>query len=116
VGKASSDIRHQLILLSGSRKTRRLGWPRDWRPGQVVGSDGQPLNLNQAWELVHELLANDACAVEEIDLYDPPGKTGYVIKWEIIPISPPLYVKLELASGMVIGRSFHFSIDDRNEK
>ena len=39
----------------------------------------------------------------------PPGKTGYVLKIDLNPGRPQLYVKLELGSGVVIGRSFHES-------
>ena len=38
----------------------------------------------------------------------PPGRTGYVIKtagWG----EEQIYIKLELGSGKVIGRSFHLS-------
>ena len=37
----------------------------------------------------------------------PEGATGYVMKLELNPASPKLYVKLELTASRVIGRSFH---------
>jgi hypothetical protein len=37
------------------------------------------------------------------------GATGYVMKIELEPAVPVLYVKLELRSGRILGRSFHYS-------
>ena len=61
-----------------------------------------------AWELVASRLDDD-CEVETVMLDRPPGKTGYVLKIDLNPGRPQLYVKLELGSGVVIGRSFHES-------
>ena len=38
-----------------------------------------------------------------------PCATGYVMKIDIEPGRPQLYVKLQLGSGQIIGRSFHYS-------
>ena len=51
--------------------------------------------------------------IEEMELDEPKGKTGYVMNAEISKAAPVLYVKLELGSGTVIGRSFHYSYHDK---
>lgn len=38
-----------------------------------------------------------------------PGGTGYVMEIELEAGKPMLYVKLELGSGRIFGRSFHYS-------
>jgi hypothetical protein len=44
--------------------------------------------------------------IETIELDHPPGRTGYVIKTAGSG-GVQIYIKLELGSGKVIGRSFH---------
>jgi hypothetical protein len=63
---------------------------------------------DSAWELIASRL-EEGHEVETIILDQPPGKTGYVMKIDLHPGRPLLYVKLELGSGVVIGRSFHES-------
>ena len=47
--------------------------------------------------------------VEVVELRKPAGAKGYVMKIELGPDVPMLYVKLQLRSGQVVGRSFHYS-------
>lgn len=47
--------------------------------------------------------------VEVIQLDRPPGRSGYVMHVSLGPGQSPLYVKLQLGAGIVIGRSFHYS-------
>ena len=47
--------------------------------------------------------------MEPVTLRKPEGAKGYVMKIEIEPDAPLLYVKLQLGSGKIIGRSFHYS-------
>lgn len=108
------SIRSQLILLvrRGDRThefTRER--PTDWRPGDVPNPDGLLLpefDDNSAWELIASKL-EAGHDIEAIILDQPPGKKGYVMKINLNPGRPLLYVKLELGSGVVIGRSFHES-------
>ena len=58
--------------------------------------------------LIAELL-DGGHPLEEIILYKPPGKRAYVMHVELVVGQPKLYIKLELRSGKVIGRSFHYS-------
>ncbi len=46
--------------------------------------------------------------LKEVSLNKPPGKKGYVME---IPVKGwrPIYIKLQLGSGQVFGRSFHHS-------
>ena len=46
--------------------------------------------------------------IEPITLKKPPGAKGYVMKVELEPNTPKLYIKLELGN-IVFGRSFHYS-------
>lgn len=61
-----------------------------------------------AWELIASKLESGH-EVESIVLDQPPGGKGYVMKIDLHPGRPRLYVKLQLGSGVVIGRSFHKS-------
>ena len=61
-----------------------------------------------AWELIASTLA-DGHPVEILELRKPPGTRGYVMLIDIELDQPQLYVKLELGSGRVFGRSFHYS-------
>jgi hypothetical protein len=85
--------------------------PVDWRPNDVPNPEGllfSHYHDDSAWELIASRL-EEGHDVEAINLDRPPGKTGYVMKIDPNPGRPLLYVKLELGSGVVIGRSFHES-------
>lgn len=108
---ASRDIRRQLSLLCGRSRSRVLGWPRDWRPQSVVDPrdrDEQVFTEVGAWEFILELLECGA-AIRKIELRNPRGKTGFVILTPGGMRRPDIYIKLQLGSGAVIGRSFHYS-------
>lgn len=115
---ADPAFRRQLAILACRKSSRRLGWPRHWSPTSVrdpKGEFGAPFTEAGAWEFIAELLDSDH-AIEEVELRDPPGKSGYVLHVRL-PNDRPLYIKLELGSGTIIGRSFHYSIlgEHRNE-
>jgi hypothetical protein len=100
--------RHQLAILSRRKSARALGWPREWRPYEIVDpKTGEPFTDATAWELVADLLEDPTVAVEEVLLESPPGKRGYVIQTSLN--ARRLYVKVQLGSGKIIGRSFHYS-------
>ena len=111
----SESIRHQLVVLARRRKARVTEFsrdrPTDWRPGQVRNPTGV-LDTHftdvAAWDLIASKL-EDGHPVEIVELEKPPGATGYVMKIEVEPGQPLLYVKLQLGSGKIIGRSFHYS-------
>lgn len=111
----TEDIRHQLTLLARQKSKRILGWPRDWRPTQVRDLEsGMPFTPEGAWEHIADLL--DTGVEIETKILDAPeeGKTAYVIT---VPHGDrTLYIKMQLGSGYVIGRSFHYSKFDNLEK
>lgn len=114
---ADTSIRHQLALLACRKSSRRVGWPRHWAPTSVRaphGQHGETFTEAGAWEFIATLLDSEH-PIEEITLREPPGKTGYVLHVSL-PNDRPLYIKLELGSGTVIGRSFHYSILEQERK
>jgi hypothetical protein len=107
------SIRHQLVVLARSRKTRVVEWsremPTDWRPYQIRNPiTGDFFTQDGAWHFIADLLESGH-PIEEIILCQPPGRRAYVMLVELGPKLPKLYIKLQLGSGKVIGRSFHYS-------
>src|SRR5713101_5381429 len=105
------SIRRDLALLCQRSRARVLGWPCDWRPGTVVDPrdpDYQVFTEVGAWEFIAELLESGH-AIQEIELENPRGKTGYIILAGGRVKRPDIYIKLQIGSGTVIGRSFHYS-------
>ena len=101
--------RHELTVLSRRKSARVLGWPRDWRPYEIADpKTGEPFTDSSAWEFVARLLEDSNVTVEEVVLDSPPGKTAYVLHTELN--ARRVYIKLQLGSGTVIGRSFHYSV------
>jgi hypothetical protein len=103
-----ASIRRQLATLAARKKARVLGWPRAWRPTTVINpEDGNPFTPAGARDFVARVLAEGKVSLEEIELDSPAGAKGYVLH---IPMGGrTLYVKLQLGSGQIIGRSFHYS-------
>ena len=109
------ETRHQLVVLarrSGARITAfRRDRPTDWRPGRVRNPDGlldTHFTDASAWELIATRLEHGE-EVKVIELQTPRGAKGYVMTIDLGPKVPALYVKLQLGSGKIIGRSFHYS-------
>lgn len=106
-------IRHQLGLLCGRKRHRRIGplpeFPFDWRPTQVLrpGSNRVFCSDQEAWEFIQATLLDERVPMEEIELNQPPGKKGYVL---LAPAGERMiYIKLMLGNGVVRARSFHYS-------
>lgn len=88
--------------------------PTDWRPEQVRNPDGlldTHFTDASAWELIASKIESGH-PLETIQLEKPPGATGYVMRIDLEPSQPQLYIKLQLGSGKIIGRSFHYSERD----
>lgn len=107
--------RHHLVVLARRRNARRTEFsresPTDWRPAQVRNPDGLFENHFTdvtAWELIASKI-EAGHPLETIHLDKPPGAKGYVMKIDIEPGQPQLYIKLQLRSGQIVGRSFHYS-------
>ena len=67
-----------------------------------------PFSDTAAWDLIASKLEGGH-PVEMIEMDKPPGVTGYVMKIDIEPNQPRLYVKLQMGPGKIFGRSFHYS-------
>jgi hypothetical protein len=109
--RSLDDIRRELAVLCRRSWCRNLGWPRDWRPGTVVDphdADQQVFTEAGAWEFIAELL-EAGHPIQGIELENPAGKKGYVLVANGGEKRPDIYIKLQLGSGKVIGRSFHYS-------
>ena len=110
----SDSIRHELAVLARRSNARKVKFtlerPIRWHPEQVANPEslGMPFTGPAAWDLIASRLEGGH-PVEVIELDKPPGATGYVMKIDIAPGQPQLYVKLQMGSGKIIGRSFHYS-------
>lgn len=101
----NASTRHELVVLarkSNARVTKfSIDRPTDWRPGQVHNPDGV-LNSHftdaSAWEYIAARLENGH-PVKVVELDKPLGAKGYVMKIDIEPGKPKLYIKLQLGSG-----------------
>ena len=104
------NIRQELVRLCSREGTRRSEFsrkaPTKWHPQQARDpSTGESYTPFAAWERVHAELKS-GCELEAIVLDKPPGKTGYVFHFED-GAGKLIYVKLQILSGFVMGRSFH---------
>ena len=111
----SESTKRQLAVLARRSHARVTAFsaerPTDWRPGQVRNPDGvldTHFTDAAAWELIAARL-EDGHPIETMELHKPRGAIGYVMKIDLEPSRPQLYVKLQLGSGKIIGRSFHYS-------
>lgn len=111
----NADTRNQLVVLarhSWSRTSDSTPFrPTKWKPGEVRNPDGvldTQFTDSTAWEFIASRLEAGE-EVEVINLRKPPGSKGYVMKIDLGVDLPELYVKLQLVSKKVIGRSFHYS-------
>ncbi|MXW06584.1 MAG: hypothetical protein F4X56_00185 [Gammaproteobacteria bacterium] len=109
------SIRQQLIILARKPKAQvvsfTLSSPTDWRPESVRRPDGEfntHFNSSSAWEFIATQLES-GCEVEIVNLQKPPGKKAYVMTLDLGNSERELYVKVQLGSGKIIGRSFHYS-------
>lgn len=70
---------------------------------------GMPYTEAEAFEALACAFEDPAIEVSAVTLRVPPGKIAYVV---LIPQSsgrPPIYGKVQLGSGQVLARSFHYS-------
>ena len=109
------ETRRQLVILARRPRARNSDFspdqPTDWRPSQVRNPDGvldKHFTASTAWELIAARLEGGE-EVEVIELSQPKGTKGYVMRIDLGSDLPELYVKLQLRPGKIIGRSFHYS-------
>ena len=86
--------------------------PTDWRPGQVRNPERgarYPLYRCPRHGNSSRHGLRTGTRSRQWNCAQPKGATGYVLKIDLEPSRPQLYVKLQLGSGKIIGRSFHYS-------
>lgn len=113
----SEGIRRELIRLCHSARTRRSDFsptmPTHWAPQDVLNpATGEAFTPVGAWEFIVSLL-EAGHEIEVIELDKPKGKKGYVMKVQGVGVEK-IYIKLQLLSGIVMGRSFHISVPRGN--
>lgn len=113
MGDDFDRIRRELAVLCRRKSARTSDWsaqrPTEWRPNTVIDpTSDSPFTNVGAWEFVASQLENGV-ELELVQLEKPPGSSGYVFK--ILLGNRQLYVKLQLGSGKVFGRSFHYSTE-----
>lgn len=74
----------------------------------------EPFTADGCWSFVADAIAAGA-AVEVIALKQPPGKRGFVIMLPGMD-GAVIYVKLQLLSDVVLGRSFHLSVTGKKDE
>lgn len=109
------ETRRQLVHLARRPSARRsafsLNQPTEWCPNQVLNPDGvfdSCFTSLTAWEFIATRL-EEGEEVEVIELRHPKGAKGYVLRIDLGPKFPRLYVKLQMRGGVIFGRSFHYS-------
>lgn len=68
----------------------------------------QPFTDEGAWEYITTIL-EQSHEIEQVVLENPKGKIGYVLKIRDNKNGKTIYIKLQIGSGVVYGRSFHYS-------
>ena len=111
----TTAIRHELATLARNSRRRSSEFsrhrPTEWCPSEVRNPDGvldTHFTDSTAWELIAVRLEQGE-HVKVIELHQPMGTKGYVMLIELGSDVPRLYVKLQLGSGKIFGRSFHYS-------
>jgi hypothetical protein len=107
----SDAVKTELLrLCTGGRRDRIVEFSRSapvhWNVFEAIDPEtAEPYTEDAAWNRIAAEIAG-GCAVNAIVLDKPPGKTGYVLHFTD-GVGERIYVKLQLGSGKVIGRSFH---------
>lgn len=111
----NAATRKQLVVLARRPRSRSKAFtsdrPTKWHPTQVRNPNGvldTHFTDATAWEFIASRLEAGE-EVEVLELQKPPGANGYVMKIDLGSGLPELYVKLQVVSARVIGRSFHYS-------
>ena len=114
----NEETRRQLIILARRPTARSSSFspsqPTDWRPSQVHNPSGgvdQFFTDSTAWELIAARLEGGE-EVRVIELNQPRGAKGYVMRINLGSEIPKLYVKLQLRPRKILGRSFHYTEHD----
>ena len=117
MGQGDGAIRHQLLALARRRRARLVRFtterPCRWEPTTVLNPEtGAPFTPAGAWEFIADMLEQKR-SIEQVRLRKPPGRVGHVM---LVPTKHgTIYIKLELGSGVIWGRSFHYSAPNEGE-
>lgn len=68
-----------------------------------------PFTDADAFEAIGDAFENEALEIKIVTLRIPPGKIAYEILIPQPEGCAPIYVKVQLGSGQVLARSFHYS-------
>ena len=111
--RIADEVRRALVQRCRSRRTRKTRFvddaPTKWMPW-TVRDPSRPHTVfteDRAWTFVADAL-EAGTDVDVITLKKPAGKKGYVMVLQGHGLVR-IYVKLQLGSDCVIGRSFHES-------
>jgi hypothetical protein len=108
----NEQVRKQLANRCRSKRTRNAEFspeaPTDWQPRTLRDprSPKEYFTDDSAWNFIADCIEG-GCKIEIIELQCPPGKKAYVFKTVGYPPVQAIYVKLQLGSNNVMGRSFH---------
>ena len=108
----SAEIRKQIALLCRRGRSRRLALnvPCDWHPTTVFNErTGMQYTDAEAFETIGDAIANPLIEVTVVSLRQPPGQIAYEMLIPQRAGCAPIYAKVQLGPGKVLGRSFHYS-------
>ena len=98
-----------------SRKTRVSTFtesaPTEWQPRSVLdprAKSDEYFTDDSAWEFI-ALQIEVGVGLKKIELQKPANKIGYVFLVPDEVRKKNIYIKLQLLSASVLGRSFHYS-------
>jgi hypothetical protein len=111
-----ASVRSELSRLAKRKQDRITEWsrqmPTEWTPGKVVNPEvDMPFTEAGAWHFVAHLL-DTGHPIQEVSLRQSHSEVAFVMLVDLKPGAPKLYIKLQLKSGKVCGRSFHYSDRD----
>ena len=110
-------IKRQVAELAKQKNKRIIGsYPSDpsrWYPTTVIDPrTGSPFTDAGAWDYIAEEVVKNKNTLREVFLKAPIGKPGYEL---FIKEYKAVYIKVRMANGKIIGRSFHYSTPATNE-
>lgn len=103
-------IKCKLAKLARQKDKRDVGFgpedpPRWWPMSIIDPRSGKPFTPAGVWDFIAEQLDKNETSIKQVLLKKPCGKLAYEFRvrteYEII------YIKVRLAKGKIIGRSFH---------
>ena len=103
-------LRREMANMCASKRTRSEAFstaqPTEWRPTDAIDPTTKaPCTSSAAWSLVEQYVRGNGPIIPVL-LKKPPGRTGYTFHLRDGD-GNRIYVKLQIGSGKVFGRSFH---------